>query len=195
MPNYQLSKIYKIVSNQTNKIYIGSTTNPYISQRFSQHKCNYKKWQLGKQHYLTSYEIVKYDDAKIILIESYPCNIVEELLAREQYWLDNTPNNCNKLICKKKEDENRKIYKQQYYEKNKEKNKMRYQKNSKLTYERRINNNPNYNKELYEKKREYYKKYNKENKDKKVEYNRIHRQNKLKNIQTSTTDLPLETDS
>ena len=89
MPNYQLGKIYKIISDQTEKIYIGSTTKKYLSDRMSQHRWDYK---IGKNK--SSKKIIRYDDAKIILIEKYPCGSIEELHAREQYWI-----NENKDIC------------------------------------------------------------------------------------------------
>ena len=38
MVNYDNGKIYKIKSNQTNKIYVGSTTKTYLSQRMDQHR-------------------------------------------------------------------------------------------------------------------------------------------------------------
>lgn len=40
--------------------------------------------------YMSSYVLVKYDDCKIILIEIYPCNANNELLARERDWEENT---------------------------------------------------------------------------------------------------------
>jgi hypothetical protein len=44
-----------------------------------------------------SKKILKYGNAQIILIENYPCNNKDELRAREQYWIDKTPNIVNKL--------------------------------------------------------------------------------------------------
>ena len=38
---------------------------------------------------MTSFEIVKFEDVKIILIENFPCKTKYELLAREQYYIDN----------------------------------------------------------------------------------------------------------
>lgn len=44
---------------------------------------------------MTSFELIKYDDAKIILLENYPCNNKEELLSKEQDWIDKIQNNVN----------------------------------------------------------------------------------------------------
>ena len=38
---------------------------------------------------MTSFEIVNFEDVKIILIENFPCKTKYELLAREQYYIDN----------------------------------------------------------------------------------------------------------
>jgi len=95
-PNYQKGKIYKIVSNQTTDVYIGSTIQP-LSIRFSGHKCFYKKYIDGeKVKYVCSYEILKYDDAQIILVQNYPCKSKEELEAKEFETINNTVNCINK---------------------------------------------------------------------------------------------------
>jgi hypothetical protein len=93
--NYSNGKIYKIISNQTNEIYIGSTTKKYLCDRFASHTYHYRQWKNNLFNYLTSFEILQYADAKIILIETFPCKSKDELLAREQYWIDNIPNAIN----------------------------------------------------------------------------------------------------
>jgi len=85
MPDYSKSKIYKIVSDQTNKIYIGSTIEA-LSRRMTKHRNDYRRWKNGKRNYITSFEILKYDDAIIELIEKYPCDDKDELRAREGYY-------------------------------------------------------------------------------------------------------------
>ena len=42
---YQQGKIYKLISSETDKIYIGSTCKKYLSQRLQDHKTDYKKWK------------------------------------------------------------------------------------------------------------------------------------------------------
>ena len=69
MPNYQEGKIYKIVSYESDNWYIGSTTNKYLCNRFGEHKKAYRKWIDGRRGYMTSFELLKYDDCKIILLE------------------------------------------------------------------------------------------------------------------------------
>ncbi len=66
--------IYKITSIQTDKVYIGSTKLK-LKRRFKEHK---------KKRY-TSREILKYDDARIELIEE--C-CFETRFERERYYID-----------------------------------------------------------------------------------------------------------
>jgi GIY-YIG catalytic domain len=90
MPDYQKSQIYKIVSNKTTDIYIGSTVQK-LCNRMAAHKSAYKKYILSnksKYNYCTSFEVIKYGDAEIILIETCPCNSKEELYRREKFWID-----------------------------------------------------------------------------------------------------------
>lgn len=83
MPNYENSKIYKIVSNGDSKCYIGSTTLKTLAKRLAVHKCQFKK---GIK--ITSGRIIATGDYNIVLIEKYPCNSKDELHARERYWID-----------------------------------------------------------------------------------------------------------
>ncbi len=92
--DYTESKIYKLVSCHTDKVYIGSTTQ-LLSRRKQRHVCCLKKNKIT----CSSSEIISLgpDDCQIVLIESYPCSTKEELLLRERYWIENT--NCvNKKI-------------------------------------------------------------------------------------------------
>lgn len=84
---YDNGKIYAIRSHQTDKMYIGSTTNT-LSRRLSYHKTHYKRWKNGERvSYVSSYELMKYDDAYIEVIENYPCSSREELNKREGHYI------------------------------------------------------------------------------------------------------------
>ena len=80
--DYHNGKIYVLRSNQTDDVYIGSTTTK-LSKRFHQHKQNFKKWKNGKYHYVTSFELMKYDDCYIELLQGYSCENRMELRKRE----------------------------------------------------------------------------------------------------------------
>ena len=47
--DYSLGKIYKIVSNQTDDIYIGSTSQNLLSVRLGKHRDEYKRWAEGNK--------------------------------------------------------------------------------------------------------------------------------------------------
>jgi hypothetical protein len=125
--NAEYGKIYKLVSFQSEYCYIGCTTARLLSERMAKHKCDYKRWLAGTQHYITSYELLKHDDCKIILLEKYPCKSRDELEARERYWLDNSINCINKQkptrTQKEHYEENKehfKQYKREWYLKRKD---------------------------------------------------------------------------
>jgi hypothetical protein len=86
MPDYSKGKIYKIWSAQTDKVYIGSTTQA-LSKRMSGHRASYRKKRSNGIPYTTSCQILDHDDAKIELIENCPCDSREHLLVREGYYI------------------------------------------------------------------------------------------------------------
>jgi len=96
MPNYEHSKIYKIVCNETGEVYIGSTTLYYLSNRIAGHKTIYKR-NLKRQ--CASKNIIARNNFTAELIEKYPCESREELNKRERYWIENTENCIN--VCKR----------------------------------------------------------------------------------------------
>jgi len=148
---YNNGKIYKLVSNETDKIYIGSTCKERLCQRLAKHKANYKDWIKDNNNgYISSYELFKLGNVEIVLLESINCNTKDELLKKEREYIDKYKdilvNNILKPIITKEEiKEHQKQYykdnrnhildiKKDYYEDNKEKllkiNKQ-YRKNNK----------------------------------------------------------------
>jgi len=114
--DYSKGKIYKIVCNVTGKIYIGSTTKEYLSQRSTKHKEDYQRFLNGTYSYVTSFEILKNANYDIILSESVNCNSKDELRSRERYYIE-TLECVNKNIP----TQTLKEWTKKYYEKNKEK--------------------------------------------------------------------------
>ena len=92
---YHYGKIYKIICNDTDKIYIGSTILP-INERLKKHKRDKKEYELGKtySHVCASYPLL--DNCRIKLIEEFKCETKNELRIREQYHIEN--NECVNLI-------------------------------------------------------------------------------------------------
>ena len=89
--DYQNGRIYKIVSDETDKIYIGSTTQP-LSKRLSVHKALYKQYLAGNSNNVTSFDLIALGPVQIILVESFPCNNREELEKRECYYINEFKN-------------------------------------------------------------------------------------------------------
>ena len=99
MSRYRNAKIYKVVSNKSGLIYVGSTCLT-LPQRISQHERDYKQYfKTGKKYnvYMSSFKVLEGGDAKIMLLENYPCKNRKQLHAREVYYIDKL--NCvNKNI-------------------------------------------------------------------------------------------------
>jgi hypothetical protein len=156
---YHKGKIYSIRSHQTQDIYIGSTIQP-LYKRLSGHKRNYKKWKDGNLSYTTSYEIVKYSDCYIELIEDYKCENITELNRREGQIIRETENCINKKIAgrtQKEYDDERKMEKKQYRDDHKERCKIMNKKWREANKEYRLE----YGKQYYQKNKEKIKQYNK----------------------------------
>jgi hypothetical protein len=119
MPDYSNGKIYKIYSNQHDKVYVGSTVSS-LSKRFSQHKEKYKKYLSSNYHYITSFDLMKYDDVSIDLLCNYPCNSRLELEIKENEFIQSL--NCvNKVSAGKCSKINIIEYRKSYYIENIEK--------------------------------------------------------------------------
>lgn len=91
MSKYEQGKIYKIVDNSNGNVYIGSTTQSTLAKRLAQHVSAYKYYQKTsntKKYRTTSFGILENMNYDIILIETYPCKIKDELTARERYYID-----------------------------------------------------------------------------------------------------------
>lgn len=145
MANYNNGKIYKIESPLGDKVYYGSTTKQYLSQRMTKHRGDYKQWLNDKASLVMSYKLFDeygLENCKIVLIENYPCESKDELRAREAHYIKsfecvnkNIPgrtdkeyreDNKNKIAERDKqwyENNRNKILEQkkQYYEVNKDK--------------------------------------------------------------------------
>lgn len=116
-PNeYHDSKIYKIVSKNTDKIYIGSTKKT-LDERLKKHERNYKSFKNGKYNNVTSFNILELGDYDIILIANVSVENKTELLKIEGGYIMNEINVVNKFVAGRTKKE----YNHQRYEKNKDK--------------------------------------------------------------------------
>jgi hypothetical protein len=86
MPNYLNGKIYTIRSYQTDNVYVGSTTQT-LADRMKGHRKDFKCYKKGTGNFVSSFEILKYDDAYIELVILNPCNSKTELDAVEGQYI------------------------------------------------------------------------------------------------------------
>ena len=90
MVNYENGKIYKIESYLGDKIYIGSTTKKYLSQRMDTHRTDYKRWKNGLYNFVTSFTIFEeygIENCNIVLLELFPCESKDMLHSREAHYI------------------------------------------------------------------------------------------------------------
>ena len=88
---FEEAKIYKLIDNTNENVYIGSTCKA-LKQRLAKHVSHYKDYTKGgKSSYVSSYIIIQNGDYDIMLIEDYPCKSKDELLTREGYWTNKIP--------------------------------------------------------------------------------------------------------
>ena len=78
--------IYKLVSNFTDNIYIGSTTKKYLSERLASHKYDYNKWIKNKINYISSFELFKLGDVIIECLEIIKYDDKQTLWMAEGKW-------------------------------------------------------------------------------------------------------------
>lgn len=94
---YAHAKVYRIISDLTNQVYVGSTCNP-LSKRMAEHRSTYRAHLAGRYPRVTSFDILQHGDAKIFLLENVACESKEQLLARERHWIETTLNCVNRCI-------------------------------------------------------------------------------------------------
>jgi len=113
--NYQNAKIYKIVDNASNAIYIGSTCKT-LDQRLKQHENNYKCFKAGKYSFVTVFKILENEDYKIEFIKLYPCNTKQELNIQEgciiKQFRNDKLNIVNKYVAGQTIKESKEQYRQ-----------------------------------------------------------------------------------
>lgn len=85
--DYSKGKVYRVICNKTGKVYIGSTCST-LTKRLSEHKKSYKQWLKKTLNYNTVFEIIEQENYNIILIEEYPCKNINQLEARERFFIE-----------------------------------------------------------------------------------------------------------
>ena len=117
---YHNTKIYKIIADDTDLYYIGSTYS-LLCARMAKHRDDYKK---GHKK-ISSCEVLKFKNPRIVLIENYKCENKEEMRMREEYYLqlykDQKVNKNRAYVSEEKKIEERSEYNKEYRENNRDK--------------------------------------------------------------------------
>lgn len=196
--DYTNGKIYKIINDTSDMIYIGSTCDD-LHKRFYTHKKIYKCYNNGNYKKIPCNSKYIFDDnietSKIILLENVCCSNKSELLMKEREWIDklinmkkNIVNRYKPIISKEEKKEYSLEYNKKYRVNNKDKIKKYIQENSdhiaQLQKEYRVKNSENiklYKKEYYQKKKDELKEksnnYYQENKEQVLERTKQYYQN------------------
>jgi hypothetical protein len=85
MPDFTQSKVYKLVNDTDDEIYVGSTCGT-LRRRKCGHKISATK-HTNRRVY-THLNAIGWDNVRIVLLQSVPCANRDELRAAEQHWID-----------------------------------------------------------------------------------------------------------
>ena len=152
MPDFSQGKIYKIVSDECDAVYYGSTTRTLMA-RLWRHKSKFNEWKNngGKKCAICKYfDEYGFDNFRIELVEDYPCDNGEQLRMKEQEYLD--ANECVNEQRAYTSPEDARIqmlkYQQDYYQEHqaqiKEKHRIHHHANKeKISEQKRIYRNQN----------------------------------------------------
>jgi len=205
--NYENAKIYKIYSHAGEKIYIGSTTKEFLSQRMATHRSDYKTWKKGESKFSKSYLLFDeygIENCIIELLEAKPCLNKDDLIKLEGEYTRElecvNKQKINKSLIIEKVNQHQQDHKEkrrqyrkdnkdkikEYLEANKDKIKeQRRQYRERKQYPEKIKQQVKENlekmKDLQEKNRERKKKWEEDNKEKrKAQREKYYKDNKEK---------------
>ena len=134
-PRYQNGKLYFLHSKQYDlehphtikNLYFGSTIGT-LNQRYERHKGAFRQWKKGKYSYVSSFELLKYDDCEIVLIRNFPCRNKFELERFEGNIILKFWEKCFNIHVPGRTKEEQKQQQKEYHEINKEKIKQKHSK-------------------------------------------------------------------
>ncbi len=173
MVNYQNGKVYKIIAGDL--IYVGSTVKQ-LSNRMSSHRTAYRRYKQGKRPGMTSFVLFDkhgLENAKIVLLELYPCNSKEQLLMKEQEYIDKLDciNKIKAYASAEQRQERVNEAKRRYSTRNPDKNRDYYHANK----EQCIQKSKDYYNQNKDKVLQRVKEYNVQNKEQICENNKQYR--------------------
>jgi hypothetical protein len=172
-------KIYKIIHNQSNIVYVGSTYNT-LRDRWYKHKSNYNNYLKEKSGEIAIYPYFKnygIENFKIILIKEYKVIDRKHLSVYETLWIKklNTINKNSPFRIKK-------IWRKQYHQLHKEENNKKSKKYCENNPEKIKESQKLYRENNPEKIKESQKLYREINKDKEKERVKKWRENNKEKV-------------
>lgn len=115
---YNFSKIYKIINTETDDIYIGSTTQKYLSERLAGHRQKARN-RKNKSKLYKIMRTIGIDKFHIFLIRNVKCHNREELDKQEEIERKKQNATLNTNKCHTTENEKRE-FRKKYYQNNRE---------------------------------------------------------------------------
>lgn len=174
---YSRGKIYRLVNTTDNEVYVGSTCNT-LNRRLYNHR-NKAKHRTSKVYAHLSN--IGWDKVQIELLEEYPCNNVQELLAKEREYIEQLKPTLNSSLPTRTNKEYKQHHREQVLESSRKYEKIHHEERKASHLQYRQNNRAFLaacSKEYYdankEKVAERKKLYRQNNKDKIKEQNDKH---------------------
>jgi hypothetical protein len=117
-----IGRIYKISTNETNNIYIGSTVKP-LYEALRLYKRSYSGFKRGKEscNYSSCFDVIETGKPNIELIEEKEFETKKEMKDRQFYYIQNMENVVNKIQHIMTEEEKKNKQKEKVLKNQKEK--------------------------------------------------------------------------
>lgn len=184
MPDFSKGKIYKITnltSDDPCDCYVGSTCD-LLCRRWAVHKAFWKRNDYPNRLLYQQFSEVGIDNFRIVLIENYPCNDINELKAREEFHRSQINAKYNSIRAFVTEEDIQ-AQKKQYYEKNKHITCEKAKEYRKLNKDKIAVRHKNYyeaNKEtLLQRNHEYHEQHKEQIREQQKEYYQLNREKRL----------------
>jgi hypothetical protein len=175
-------KIYFVRSNnpEIKSKYVGSTIQT-LAARMSSHRANYKAWLKGTGSSCTIfYEFQKYgiEQFHIELIEDYPCEREEQLLARENFFIrqEDCVNKKSAITTHEEHKEQCKRYHQEHKEELNKYSKEYYQANREYALEQQSKYYQEHKEEVKVQQKQYYQEHKEEVSEQMKQYYQEHKE-------------------
>jgi len=126
MPDYTGGRIYKIVNDVDDEIYVGATVTS-LSLRLAKHRST-SKIHPTRKLYAHVETVGGWHHFQIVLVEDCPCERKEQLTARERYYVEQM-GTLNKRVPGRTDTESHAAYREANFEQIKAKKKTYYEAN------------------------------------------------------------------